>query len=70
MVFKSIKIESAIRGYHVYRKVWDPSEEEFLECLHEPGNMFDLFAIKTCQCAERRIAGHLRWKFRGPPNFC
>ena len=69
MVFKSIKIESAIRGYHVYRKVWDPSEEEFLECLHEPGNMFDLFAIKTCQGAERRIVGHLPMEISRPTKF-
>ena len=69
MVFKPIKIESAIRGYHVYGKVWDPSEEEFLECLHEPGNMFDIFAIKTCQGAERRIVGHLPMEISRPTKF-
>lgn len=49
---------SAIRGYHYYRKNWYPKKEEHLVCSHEEDNAFDIFAIKTCK-ADGTIVGHL-----------
>ena len=43
----NFELESAVRGYHYYRKYWSPKEHETLNCYHEPGNPFDIFAIKT-----------------------
>ena len=40
--------ESTVRGYHYYRRYWSPIENETLQCFHESGNPFDVFAIKTC----------------------
>ena len=36
---------AAVRGYH--RKYWQPIENERSSCMHEAGNPFDRFAIKT-----------------------
>ena len=58
-----LKMEShtftaAVRGYHFYRRYWRPQENEKLICLHEPGNAFDRFAIKTVK-ENGEIVGHL-----------
>ena len=55
---KEVEFEAAIRGYHFYRKVWEPEENETLICLHEEDNPFDIFAIKTCR-ADGTTVGHL-----------
>ena len=49
---------AAVRGYHFYRRYWRPQENEKLICLHEPGNAFDRFAIKTVK-ENGEIVGHL-----------
>ena len=49
MAFETVRFIAAIRGFHVYRKVWQPLENESLDCLHEPDNIYEMFAIKTCQ---------------------
>ena len=38
---------AAIRGFHFYRKTWQPEEGEKLHCGYEKDNPFDDFAIKT-----------------------
>lgn len=49
---------AAVRGFHYYRRFWKPKENEKLDCMHEPGNVFDRFAIKTVD--ERgETVGHL-----------
>ena len=35
---------AAVRGFHCYRRFWQPNENEK---LYEPGNVFDQFVIKT-----------------------
>ena len=47
-----------VRGFHYYRRFWRPKEDEKLDCLHEPGNAFDRFAIKTVN-EKGEIVGHL-----------
>ena len=42
----------------IYRNVWCPYISEKLECYHEFGNAFDIFAIKTCKVSGE-IVGHL-----------
>ena len=63
MAFETVRFIAATRGFHVYRKVWQPLENESLDCLREPDNIYDMFTIKTCQKysnGERgRIVGHL-----------
>ena len=40
------EFESAIRGFHYYKRYWNPRLEEELFCSHEEENAFDVFAIK------------------------
>ena len=38
---------AAVRGSHLYRRAWVPTESEKLKCAHDKNNPFDNFAIKT-----------------------
>ena len=53
------EFESAVRGYHYYRRFWTPSENETLKCFHERRNPFDVFAIKTCSNGNSQAVRHL-----------
>ena len=53
------EFDSAVSGYHYYRRYWSPQENEILKCYHESGNLFDIFAIKTCSNQGPRAVGHL-----------
>ena len=46
---KVTKFSAAVRGYHYYGSIWFPEKEEQLDCSHNFGNVFDVFAIKTCK---------------------
>ena len=57
---KTFQFTAAIRGYHVFRKIWQPEREEELKCGHEVGNEYDIFSIKTCQGSlSGKTVGHL-----------
>ena len=53
-----LEFESAVRGYHYYRRYWSPIENETLQCFYESGNPFDVFAIKTCSKGSLQAVGH------------
>ena len=53
--------ESAVRGYHVYRDVWEPSIGERLVAKQEFNNPMDKFAVKVTKSNE--MVGHLPRKF-------
>ena len=59
--YENVKFSCAIRGYHVYRNVWQPKKNETLQYDHESDNDYDLFVTKTCRDAEfhPQIVGHL-----------
>ena len=65
MPFETVSFQSAIRGYHFYRNVWQPQKSEILACYHEYGNIYDMFAIKTCRTNSEdgteteSVVGHL-----------
>ena len=44
---ESFELYSAVRGYHVYRDVWEPSVGEKLVARREFNNDFDKFAVKV-----------------------
>ena len=56
-----VTLSCAIRGFHVYRNIWQPKENETLQCYNESHHDYDLFAIKTCRDAEfqQQIMDHL-----------
>ena len=44
---KVCEFTAAIRGYHYYRQLWNPQVSEVLQRVHDFGDIFDIFAIKT-----------------------
>ena len=54
---ESFELYSAVRGYHVYRDVWEPSVGEKLVGRREFDNRFDKFAVKVLNGEE--TVGHL-----------
>ena len=41
----SFSVEAMIRGYHVYRDIWDASIGEVLRCQREASNPTDRYAV-------------------------
>ena len=66
---KTLVFSAAVRGFHIYRDVWKPLENEELECLFERHNLFDMFAIKTCRLEGGQIVGHLPREISRPTKF-
>ncbi len=38
-------VEAMVRGYHVYREIWDATVGEELDCQRETANVLDTFAV-------------------------
>ena len=49
--------ESCIRGYHIYRELWDAVVGEELECQREHSNATDMYAVAVIK--DSTIVGHL-----------
>ena len=49
---KTFEYTAAVRGYHYFKTIWQPKENEVLVCQFENGNSYDMFAIKTCNQGE------------------
>ena len=41
----TLAISSCVRGYHVYKNIWNPSVRDKLECRREPTNVQDCYAV-------------------------
>ena len=52
----SFEFDSVIRGYHIYKEIWEASHGEMLNCVWETGNSFDPFAVAVIRGGE--IIGH------------
>ena len=66
---KVTEFSAAVRGYHYYDSIWFPEKEEQLDCSHDFGNVFDVFAIKTCKL-DGTVVGTCHVKFRGQASPC
>lgn len=49
--------DSCIRGYHVYKSVWDANVGEILQCKRERQNSEDKYAVAVLKSG--MIVGHL-----------
>ena len=56
--------DCCIRGYHIYKEVWEAAIGDVLECLREPSNARDRYAVATKK--EGNIIGHLPKKISKP----
>ena len=66
---KSFEFHAAVRGYHVYRNIWAPQVNENLNCYHEEGNLFDIFAIEICRTTDNEVVGHLPREISRPTKY-
>ena len=51
MANKWFSVEAKVRGYHVYKDVWEAAVEEELHCEREPGYRQDSFAVAVVRSA-------------------
>ena len=57
IVTRNFEMVSYVKGYHVYKTLWNPLIGEFLSCEREPDNAMDKYAV--CVKKENKIVGHL-----------
>ena len=50
-----------MRGYHIYKDIWEASIEEELPCKRENGNHADPFAVAVVK--NRVTVGHIPRRF-------
>ena len=56
MVYPKIyEFPAAVRGYHHYKKFWNPEPQQVLNCYHEKNNAYDRYAIMTCEIGKDEI---------------
>ena len=66
---KTLVFSAAVRNFHVYQHVWNPLENEELECLFERHNVYGIFVIKTCRLEGGQIVGHFPREISRPTKF-
>ena len=54
---EEIEIASCVRSYHVYRHIWTAAVGEGLDCVKEPTNASDRYAVAIIK--DGTIVGHL-----------
>ena len=57
-----LSLDSAVRGYHIYKSVWNPVVGDVLICKRESGNDNDQFAVAVSPLeatSESMIVGHI-----------
>ena len=55
-----LNVNTTVRGYHVYRTVWNPTIGEGFVVLHQPGNDHDHHAMGVYRVDEPGlIVGHI-----------
>ena len=53
----SFEFQSFVRGYHVYKSIWDPMNGEVLRLAREPDNCQDKLAVAVMK--EDSVVGHI-----------
>lgn len=55
----TFEMESSIRGYHIYKGVWEPHNRESLSCRRESGNVHDPYAVAMIHSSTGLVVGHV-----------
>ena len=58
----------AIRGYHVYQKIWQPELNETLHVFTR-NNEFDAFSVKTVRAIDNATVAHLPREISRPTKY-
>ena len=54
----SLECDSVMRGYYIYKEIWEVSHGEIFHCMRETGNRFDPFAVAVIS-EDDEIIGHV-----------
>ena len=54
---ETIEKECCVRGYHIYKNIWDTSIGEELACQREPSNGVNRYAVAVIKYDA--VVGHL-----------
>ena len=57
IVTKNFEVVSYVKGYHVYKTLWNPLMGESLQCEGQSDNPIDKYAV--CVKKDKKIVGHL-----------
>ncbi len=52
-----LRIESCVRGFHVYKETWSPNIGELLVYTRESGNVIDRYAVAVKK-SDGTVVGH------------
>ncbi len=63
-------METAVRGFHVYKSDWSPKEGEILETEIENINIYDKFAVCVKKACYRKVAHGRLFDFFFPMPKC
>ena len=66
---RSFEFTAAIRGFRIYQKVWQPELNDALVCIHERGNEFHAFSVKTVRADDNAIVKHLPREISCPTKY-
>lgn len=53
----TVKIATAVRGYHVFMSTWTPTVGDKFVCIHEENNTHDTHAMGAYD--DKKLVGHL-----------
>ena len=62
-----LNVEMCVRGYHVYRRIWEAAINEELVCTREPQNSTDCYAVAVIK--DGRIVGTYPEKYLASALF-
>ncbi len=71
---RSLRVESYVRGYHVYQRIWNPFVGEVAVAVREEGNVHDRYAVAildsdTCCSTYTIVIDHYYDLSRSPLGF-
>ena len=61
----TFRLDSVVRGHHVFKDIWSSMLGEELECIRETGNVHDLYAVGVVKTGTGTV-GHLPKKISTP----
>ena len=57
LTMATLEMETCVRGFHVYKAIWEAAVGEELECGRERGNRVDRYAMAVVK--DETVVGHV-----------
>ena len=75
LTMATLEMETCVRGFHVYKAIWEATVGEELECGRERGNQVDRYAVAVVK--DKVVVGRVPRRFHrctienrhGPSGF-